>query len=174
LFDKSFLQSLSVDESVWFDQHFLPVICPVFYVETLADLAKQPTERGPAENEVRNIAAKFPEMRGYPSASHFTMAVGDLLGQTVPMDGRVLLAGGRYVQSGKRRGTVFDESPEVLAFIRWQRGEFLTLERLYASGFRRALADLDLRQQRDTLRAFGVDGRSSPHSTTQRRLPPAS
>jgi hypothetical protein len=66
LFDKSFLQSLSVDESVWFDQHFMPVVCPVFYVETLADLAKQPTERGLAENEVRNIAAKFPKMRGYP------------------------------------------------------------------------------------------------------------
>jgi hypothetical protein len=159
LFDKSFLQSLSVDESVWFDEHFLPVICPVFYVETLADLAKQPTERGPAENEVRKIAAKFPEMRGYPCASHFTMAVGDLLGQTVPMDGRVPLAGGRYVQSGKRRGTVFDESPEVLAFIRWQRGEFLTLERLYASSFRCALANLDLREQRETLRAFGIDGK---------------
>jgi hypothetical protein len=42
LFDKSFLQSLSVDDSVWFDQHFMPVVCPVFYVETLADLAKQP------------------------------------------------------------------------------------------------------------------------------------
>jgi hypothetical protein len=159
LFDKSFLQSLSVDESVWFDQHFMPVVCPVFYVETLADLAKQPTERGPAENEIRNIAAKFPEMRGYPCASHFTMAVGDLLGQTVPMDGRVPLAGGRYVKAGKRRGTVFDQSPETLAFLRWQRGEFLTLERLYASGFKRALADLDLREQRETLRAFGVDGK---------------
>jgi hypothetical protein len=159
LFDKSFLQSLSVDESVWFDQHFMPVVCPVFYVETLADLAKQPTERGPAENDVRNIAAKFPEMRGYPCASHFTMAVGDLLGQTVPMDGRVPLAGGRYVKSGNRRGTVFDESPETLAFIRWQRGEFYALERLYASGFRRALTNLDLREQRETLRAFGVDGK---------------
>jgi len=159
LFDKSFLQSLSVDESVWFDKHFMPVVCPVFYVETLADLAKQPTDRGAAEVEVRNIAAKFPEMSGYPCASHLIMAVGDLLGQAVPMDGRVPLAGGRYVQSGKRRGTVFDESPEALAFVRWQRGEFLALERLYASGFRRALADLDLRDQREALRSFGVDGK---------------
>jgi hypothetical protein len=159
LFDKSFIQSLSVDESVWFDQHFLPVVCPVFYVETLADLAKQPTARGSAENEVRKIAAKFPEMHGYPCASHFTLAVGNLLGHPIPMNGRVPLEGGRYVESGMRRGTVFDESPEVLAFIRWQHGEFLVLERLYASGFRRALADLDLREQRETLRAFGVDGK---------------
>ena len=42
LFDKSFLQSLSVDESVWFDHFFLPVVSPLFFVETLADLAKAP------------------------------------------------------------------------------------------------------------------------------------
>lgn len=40
LFDKSFLQSLSVDKSVWFDHFFLPVVCPLFFVETLADLTK--------------------------------------------------------------------------------------------------------------------------------------
>jgi hypothetical protein len=160
LFDKSFLQSLSVDESVWFDRHFMPVVCPVFYVETLADLAKEPTERGPAEKEVRNIAAKFPEMSGYPCASHLTMAIGDLLGQPVPMDGRVPMAGGRFVQSGDQRGIVLDESPEALAFTRWQRGEFLELEHLYASGFRRALAGLDLlREQREALRSVGVDGK---------------
>src|SRR3984893_14295486 len=157
LFDKSFLQSLSVDESVWFDRHFMPVVCPVFYVETLADLAKEPTERGPAEKEVRNIAAKFPEMSGYPCANHLTMAIGDLMGQAVPMDGRVPLAGGRFVKSGDQRGIVFDESPEALAFTRWQRGEFLELERLYASGFRRALAELNLTEQRDLLRSFGID-----------------
>jgi hypothetical protein len=75
------------------------------------------------------------------------------------MDGRVPLAGGRYVKSGNRRGIVFDESDEALAFARWQRGEFLALERLYASGFRRALANLDLREQREALRSFGVDGK---------------
>ncbi len=37
LFDKSFLQSLSIDESVWFDNFFYSVICPIFYVETLAE-----------------------------------------------------------------------------------------------------------------------------------------
>jgi hypothetical protein len=32
LFDKSFIQSLSVDESVWFDHFFMPVVCPIFFV----------------------------------------------------------------------------------------------------------------------------------------------
>lgn len=40
LFDKSFLQSLSIDESVLFDHFFIPIVCPMFYVETLADLKK--------------------------------------------------------------------------------------------------------------------------------------
>lgn len=48
LFDKSFLQSLTVDESVWFDHFFLPVVSPLFFVETLADLAKQRKDGGGA------------------------------------------------------------------------------------------------------------------------------
>ena len=46
LFDKSFLQSLNLDESVWFDHFFLTNVCPLFYVETLADLGK-PVNEGP-------------------------------------------------------------------------------------------------------------------------------
>jgi hypothetical protein len=160
LFDKSFIQSLSVDESVWFDQHFTPVVCPVFYSETLADLALTPNDPAFAEREVTKIADKFPQMSGYPCASHFTMIIGDLLGEAAPMDGRVPIPGGRHVKAGDRRGIVFDESPEALAFIRWQRGEFLTLERLYASGFRRTLAALDLTAQRDILHSFGVDAKA--------------
>ena len=33
LFDKSFIQSLNVDESVWFDHFFTANIRPLFYVE---------------------------------------------------------------------------------------------------------------------------------------------
>lgn len=41
LYDKSFLEGLNLDESVMFDAYFYPVTCPVFYVETLANLAKE-------------------------------------------------------------------------------------------------------------------------------------
>ena len=117
LFDKSFLQSLSVDESVWFDQHFMPVVCPVFYVETLADLALTPNDAALAEREVSKIADKFPQMRGYPCASHFTMIVGDLLGEAAPMDGRVPIPGGRHVKSGERRGIVSMRVPKPSRLI---------------------------------------------------------
>lgn len=45
LFDKSFLQSLSVDESVWFNNFFICNVCPIFYCETLADLGKSVSQR---------------------------------------------------------------------------------------------------------------------------------
>jgi hypothetical protein len=35
LFDKSALQALNIDESVWFEAFLLANITPVFYVETL-------------------------------------------------------------------------------------------------------------------------------------------
>ncbi len=70
LFDKSFIQSLSLDEAVLFDDFFLPVICPLFYVETLADLEKHVREGRTPEQEVGIIADKVPEMGGYPCAYH--------------------------------------------------------------------------------------------------------
>ena len=80
LFDKSFLQSLSLDESVWFEAFFMPVICPIFYVETLADLAKSPKNRT-EESEVRIIAQKTPEWSGAPCIFHHALAAQNLLDQ---------------------------------------------------------------------------------------------
>ena len=79
LFDKSFLQSLNVDESVWFDCFFYSGICPIFYVETLADLKKPKLRRSP-EQEVGIIADKFPERHCAPIVHHREMVIGDLLG----------------------------------------------------------------------------------------------
>jgi hypothetical protein len=134
LFDKSFLQSISLDEAVWFDRFFMPVVCPVFYMETLADLAKEPSKRGPAEVIVRDIASKFPEMSGSPCVFHVQIAINDLLGYHVPMDGRIPRPGGRSVKSG----VVFERTPEEEAFDRWHRGKFHDVERIAAATWREA------------------------------------
>jgi len=155
LFDKSFLQSLSTDESVWFDHFFLAVVCPIFYVETLADLAKEPGKRAP-EAVVRDIANKFPEMGGSPCAYHLDMSAGDLLGQRMPLDGRVPRPGARAVKSG----AVYDQAPEELAFQRWRQGKFYDVERLSAAQWRRELDKLDLNAIAKELRALGIDGRT--------------
>lgn len=78
LFDKSFLQSLSIDESVWFDHFFEPNVCPYFFVETLADLEKRTGSRDP-EEEVRIIADKFPDKEGIPNAYHKELCLNEMI-----------------------------------------------------------------------------------------------
>ena len=159
LFDKSFLQSLNVDESVWFDRFFYSVICPIFYVETLADL-KKPKLRRPPEEEVGIIADKFPEMHCAPTLHHQEMAIGDLLGNHVPLTGQIPRDPSRLVKSDRHKGVIFEGSPEEEAFLRWQSGEFHDLEREFASTWRANLESLDLKRIPDEFRNLGISGRN--------------
>lgn len=160
LFDKSFLQSLSVDESVWFDHFFLANVCPLFYVETLADLEKTVREGRTPEQEVSLIADKFPEMHGLPNVHHAGICIANLMGQHIPMTGQIPLAPGRLVRAGRKTGVVYERSPEADAFSRWQKHEFLEVERRYAQAWRRTLTTLDLNEVAQGFRAIGIDGKS--------------
>ena len=161
LFDKSFLQSLTLDESVWFDHFFLAVVSPFFYVETLADLDKNLSGVRTPEQEVRIIADKFPDMHGTPCAFHVGLALANLGGNPVPMEGRIVMSGGRVVKEGDRTGVVFEETPESKAFSRWHAGEFLQIERQFASEWRRSLSSLPLDDIGRNLAAIGIRGESS-------------
>ncbi len=162
LFDKSFLQSLSVDESVWFDHFFYPNICPLFYVETLADLNKTSLKLGrTVEDEVRIIADKTPELSGSPCVHHRELCISDLMGHHVPMNGQIPVAGGRVVRSADgKKGIVYDQSPEAQAFIRWQHGEFQEIERHFAKGWRQMLTTLDLPAIAANMRTLGLDAKN--------------
>ena len=159
LFDKSFLQSLSLDEAVWFDAFFMPVICPIFYVETLADLAKATRLHRTADAGVRIVAQKTPELSGGPCSFHTELAVHNLLSHDVPMDGRIPRGGGRFVTGGGRTGVVYDDSPEMRAFARWQAERFSEVERQFAAGWRTALENADLDAIAEGLRSLGVNGK---------------
>jgi len=160
LFDKSFLQSLSVDESVWFDNFFLTNICPLFYVETLADLEKSVRDGRTPEQEIGIIADKFPGMHGSPSAHHASLCLVNLLGNAVPMTGQIPLAGGRPVKADGKIGVVYEQSDEAKAFSRWQRGQFMEIERQYAQEWRRTLSNQDWGKVAKGFRAVGIDGKS--------------
>jgi len=159
LFDKSFLQSLTVDESVWFDHFFVPVVCPIFFVETLADLTKQPragSTRTP-QDEVRILADKSPVMSAAPCVHHMHLAISNLLGHPAPHLGQVPLAGGRPVRNnGGKPGVVFENSPEAESFARWQRSEFFEVERDTASSWRAMLASLNLPEVARGMRQLGI------------------
>jgi hypothetical protein len=170
LFDKSFLQSLSVDESVWFDHFFLPVICPLFYVETLADLEKAVRQGRSPEQEVGIIAQKVPEMSGTIVAHHTQLALGNLLGYELPMDGRIPRLGGRRVEADGQKGVVYEPSPEEEAFDRWQKGEFLEVERRFAKTWRSALYSLDLMAIAAGIRALGISPEACKSLETAKEL----
>jgi len=55
-----------------------------------------------------------------------------------------MLAGGKHVQLGDKKGVVFERSPEAEAVSRWGKREFLGLERNIAKQWRRALTSIDL------------------------------
>ena len=169
LFDKSFIQSLSIDESVWFDHFFQSVLCAIFYIETLADLEKSQETRTP-EEEVALIADKSPEMHCSPVPYHLELCCGNLMGSKVPMTGQIPLRGGRLVKSDMGIGFVYQPTPEADAFLRWHGKEFSELERLYAHEWRQALGSLSLADLAMELSGAGVDGKSCKSLSEARTL----
>lgn len=144
LFDKSFLQSLSVDEAAMLDQMFACVVSPLFFAETMADLAKEPKGgRSPAQL-VGGLAERTPVAHSYMNTFHNRLILDDLLGGAVEMEGRPVVAGGIPVQVEGKVGVVYKKSPEAEAFERWQQGRFLEVERIAAQAWRAALGQLDL------------------------------
>lgn len=160
LFDKSFLQSLSTDESVWFDNFFYTVIVPIFYIETLADLEKTPRAGKSAEDEVGIIAIKTPQMSSAPCYFHRFLVVNDLLGAHPPMNGQIPMARARHVVLDGKVGAVIDQPPEAKAFLRWQMGQFSEVERLHARAWRASLERIDLPAIAATMKRRGINSKN--------------
>lgn len=165
LFDKSFLQSLSVDEAVWFDHFFLANISPLFYIETLADLDKEMSRGKTAEQVVGNIAEKAPQMSGAANISHLDLLVASLMGYPVSMTNRPVIGGGRHVEAAGKRGVNFELSPEAKAFNRWQDGEYQKLEREFARAWRAQIKGMAFESSASYAQKLGIDISSCKNMT---------
>lgn len=144
IFDKSALQSFSLDEAIMLDVFFLTNIVPVFYVEVLADLDKDDPRGHAAESVVSELADKTPVVSSSPNAFHERLVVGNLLGRPTPMTGQIVLD--RAVARRAADGAVgfhVEEAPEVELLGRWQRREFNDVERMHARTWRASLAGVD-------------------------------
>jgi len=158
LFDKSVLQSLTIDESVWFDAFYLPSITPLFFVEVLADLEKEVQKGLTPEQVVGNLADKSP-LGGGVNVHHHRLSIAELFGNKVEMRHSPVIEGGRSVRTRDgKRAVVFDNSPEQAALSRWQERQFLETERQFAKDWRQAITRIDLEQ------LFGI-GREIIRST---------
>ncbi len=142
IFDKSALQSLSIDESVWLGNFFFINITPLFYVETLADLSL-PDSKRPPEQIISELAAKTPD--AVPNAHHSKLVLGDLLGYAAEMGhGRPIVDRGETKRAPNGEiGVQFDESPESQALRRWHKGEYHEIEREFAREWRQTIEALD-------------------------------
>lgn len=118
----------------------------MFFVECLADLEKAIRSRSTPEQLVGSLAIRTPESQSYPNIHHSNILRGELAGRfnLTTVHGRVMLAGGKHVQFGDKKGVVFERSPEAEAVSRWEKREFLDLERNIARRWRRALTSIDL------------------------------
>lgn len=146
IFDKSTLQSLSLDESVWLENFFLTNITPIFFVETLADLSKPRTTRG-ASSIVADLARKTPQGGAFPNGFHLDLVGNDLVGNAVPMTNQAVVVGG--VQKRDLRGEVgthFEHFDESVALARWQEGRFEEIEQMLANAWRKMLTNVDFRR----------------------------
>lgn len=160
LYDKSFLQSLSTDESVWFDNFFYPVTSPLFYIETLADLWKKPRSGKSPEDEVGIIAAKTPQLHGGPCYFHLELCVQDLMGNFAPMTGQIPMAGMRRVFRDGKEGAIAEVSEEAKAFQRWRLGDFYDVERLYARRWRTQVESINLDVIERSMKKIGITAKT--------------
>jgi hypothetical protein len=160
LFDKSFLQSLSLDESVWFDHFFLSNISPLFFIETLADLEKRKKIKRTSLEEVRIIAEKTPQMNCAPCEFHNNLYVNNLLGYEIPMTGQIPIAEAQIVMYEGQPHAISKDSSVATAFLRWQKGEFTNVEKNFAREWQKSLLTLDLSKMSPVYSAFGINPKS--------------
>lgn len=146
LFDKSFLEMLSVDQAAIFDGLFSANICPVFVTEALADLSKEPPGKRTPDKIVMDMANKAPAMHSYPNAEHTSLCISELLGAHIRMQGHPVSMGGRLVMDNGMLSLVRDNAEELEAFNRWQKGQFRSVEREFATVWRKRLHAVDHRE----------------------------
>lgn len=144
LFDKSTLEMLSIDQSIWLDEFFFTNICPMLYSETLADLTKSRKDRTNPVDAIQlvgEIAAKTPVDGVAPCMHHRDLIAQDMNGNSPNMDGRPIVRAGKVKQEPSgRMGMDLGEFSEGKALQRWQNGEFEEMEKEFAVAWR---ADLD-------------------------------
>ena len=145
IFDKSSFESLNLDESVMMDNFYMSTITPLFFVECLADLEKAIRSKSTPEQLVGSLANRTPDVQGHPNAHHLHILELELSRRFdfTKIMGRVMLAGGRQVQLGDKKGVVYQQSEEAEAFLRWSRREFLDVERAIAKRWRQSLNAVD-------------------------------
>jgi len=110
LFDKSTLESLSLNEAALLDDFFRSTIAPLFFVECLADLERKMVRmKGMPEQLVGSLAERTPDLQSMMNMHHAQILAAELSGQFT-LDSvllRPVVASGKVVELGDSKGMVF-------------------------------------------------------------------
>ncbi len=157
ILDKSAFQSLSRREHLFLHIHFMENLTPILGLELLGDLRKEGRGSRTAEQIVTELAEKFGGSGPATNVDYRTLCVNSLLGNQVPLDGRIVPQSGRAVRARDgSRGFIVDLSPLNQAILRWADGQFEDFEREFAGYWRQVTRDLDFDSLVDQLNAQHV------------------
>src|SRR5277367_3674389 len=115
LFDKSTLESLSLNEAALLDNFYRSTITPLFFVECLADLERRMVRmKGTPEQLVGSLAERTPDMQSMMNVHHMEVLKAELAGHFT-FDRALLrpcVAWGKLVELGDSKGVLFQASEE--------------------------------------------------------------
>lgn len=127
-------------------------------MELLGDLAKKPKKgKRTAEAQVAEIARKFGGSGPVTNVDYLTLAYNSLMGNEVPMEGRIIPESSTIVRDSRgEMGMFIDLSHFNRALLRWSRGEFSSFERELSKFWRKVTRSISLDSFRDQLGAHRV------------------
>ncbi len=151
-FDKSSLQRLSYDELIKLSTYYMVCIPQVLIFELLGDLSKDEASPEKSEKIVqslsRNLRAVIPKI----CADSRALAVSNLLGKVIPMDGRIPMAGGvQYLDHEGKLAVAYDVPQEMEAMFRWHLGNFNSDERATSLHWRQSIKAFDVERYKKYL-----------------------
>lgn len=147
LLDKSALQMLNTEETLFLYKHYYVVIAPIIILEILADLKKIDPTGALSQADVIRLARRL-----HPSDSkinlHFhDLCIGDLLGYAAEMTERPIIdAGTPFTAADGTQGIHFEEQPERKIIRDWQDGNFNQMEEDFSREWREAIEAINLEQ----------------------------
>jgi hypothetical protein len=161
ILDKSSLQLLSNQEIDFLNRYLTLNVVPVLFMEVLGDLKKKDPKGRSSKDVVGDLAKKLGRTQSYVNLHYLHLLTGSLLGNELPMDGRIVRPVGAVKQtSDGQRGVLHEESPEEIAIGNWRRGRFAEGEVALSERWRQMIRTTNLEQLREGSDLFtkaGID-----------------
>jgi hypothetical protein len=145
LVDKSAIQALGFEEVKYLDRYYSLVLSPILMRELLSTLAKEPKKGKDWEKTLGILAAKVDTMNSYLTPTANQMARSSLLGNDLPMDGRVPLAEAKRMRYRDGTQGIFVDEPKGKKILRdWKQQNFTDYYRDDAARIREVDHGIDL------------------------------